>query len=119
MKQKAFERAIAADEKAADPLPTFENIKIDDDYKGPQLAEDGEVSRQFMINLEKWFKDQNRLHKRYIYQMVTKGIEIFSKKPTLVEIDIPSDRYIRYLTYLHTFEMYSNQKKENFQNLRG
>lgn len=91
MKQKAFERAIASDVKSVDPLPTFEDIKIDDDYKGPQLPADGTPTRDFMLNLEKWFKEQNKLHKRYIFQMITTGIEKFTARPTMVDITIPKD----------------------------
>ena len=59
--------------------------------KGPQLPIDGTVSRDFMINLEKWFKDQNKLHKRYIFQMISNGIEQFKAKPTMVDLTIPED----------------------------
>ena len=41
IQQKAFERAIAGDEKADEPLPDFKNITIDDSYEGPALPDSG------------------------------------------------------------------------------
>ena len=91
VKQKAFERAIAGDTKEEDPLPTFENIQITDDYKGPKLDESGVPSRDFMLNLETCFREQNKLHKRYIFQMLQLGIQRFTNRPSLVDLTIPQD----------------------------
>jgi len=91
VKQKAFERAIASEEKSPDPLPSFENIQISDDYKGPQLSDDGRPSREFMMELENCFKAQNKLHKRYIFQMIRNGIDSFTTKPTLVDLTVPDN----------------------------
>ena len=41
IQQKAFERAIASEEKPEELLPDFKDIKIDDSYSGPVLSEDG------------------------------------------------------------------------------
>ena len=41
IQQKAFERAIASEEKPEELLPDFKDIKIDDSYSGPVLPEDG------------------------------------------------------------------------------
>ena len=92
VKQKAFERAIAGDDRdASNPVPSFEDISIEDSYPGPKLADDGKPTRQFMLDLEKTFKDQKKLHKRYILQMLKVAMEQFQKQPTLVDLTVPDN----------------------------
>lgn len=45
---------------------------IEDEYSGPQL-QDGKVTSDFMVELMKFYKDQKKLHRKYVYQ-VMKGV---------------------------------------------
>ena len=45
----------------------------------------------FMENLQSWYIDQKRLHKKYLFQMLVNGIEHYKAKPSLVELTIPDD----------------------------
>ena len=45
----------------------------------------------FMENLQSWYIDQKRLHKKYLFQMLVNGIEHYKSKPSLVELTIPDD----------------------------
>lgn len=42
---------------------------MEDDYAGPKLNGEGNVTIDFMKDLLKHFKDQKRLHKRYAYKV--------------------------------------------------
>jgi len=92
VKQKAFERAIAGDDKdSSNPVPSFEDITIEDSYPGPKLPDNGKPTRDFMLDLEKTFKDQKKLHKRYILQMLKVAMDQFQKQPTLVDLTVPDN----------------------------
>jgi len=91
VQQKAFEKAIAGDEKTEEPLPDFKDMKIDDSYTGPALLDSGKPDIAFMENLQSWYIDQKRLHKKYLFQMLVNGIEHYKAKPSLVELTIPDD----------------------------
>lgn len=68
----AFERAIAVDrpEKTlAEMYQSLESISIEDDYNGPKLENEKEVTLQFMKDLMQHYKDQKKLHKKYAYKV--------------------------------------------------
>ena len=44
-----------------------------------------------MLDLEKTFKDQKKLHKRYILQMLKVAMDQFQKQPTLVDLTVPDN----------------------------
>uniref|UniRef100_A0A8C6LSH2 Serine/threonine-protein phosphatase n=1 Tax=Nothobranchius furzeri TaxID=105023 RepID=A0A8C6LSH2_NOTFU len=89
VKQKAFERAIASDEKKKSVVDSLdiESMTIEDDYVGPKL-EDGKVTVQFMKDLMDWFKDQKKLHRKCAYQILVQVKDVLSKLQSLVEITL-------------------------------
>lgn len=72
VKKLAFERAIAVDrpEKTlAEMYQSLESISIEDDYDGPKLDEEKNVTLEFMKGLMEHYKDQKKLHKKYAYKV--------------------------------------------------
>lgn len=72
VKKMAFERAIAVDrpEKTlAEMYQSLESISIEDDYDGPKLENDKNVTLEFMKDLMQHYKDQKKLHKKYAYKV--------------------------------------------------
>lgn len=72
VKKLAFERAIAVDrpEKTlAEMYQSLESISIEDDYDGPKLEDDKNVTLDFMKALMQHYKDQKKLHKKYAYKV--------------------------------------------------
>ena len=57
---------------------------IEDDYTGPKL-DDGKVTLKFITDLLDWYKDQNKLHRRYAYQVCD-----FQMPAVPAEITLPS-----------------------------
>uniref|UniRef100_A0A8C5QU38 Serine/threonine-protein phosphatase n=1 Tax=Leptobrachium leishanense TaxID=445787 RepID=A0A8C5QU38_9ANUR len=89
VRQKAFERAIASDQTIRSVVDSLniEGMTIEDEYTGPQL-QDGQVTLDFMIELMQFYKDQKRLHRKCVYQMLVQLKEILSKLPSLVDITL-------------------------------
>jgi serine/threonine-protein phosphatase 5 len=72
VKKMAFERAIAVDrpEKTlAEMYQSLESISIEDDYDGPKLEGEKNVTLEFMKELMQHYKDQKKLHKKYAYRV--------------------------------------------------
>ncbi|XP_055766468.1 serine/threonine-protein phosphatase 5-like [Salvelinus fontinalis] len=89
VKRKAFERAIASDEikrSVVDSLD-IENMMIEDQYTGPKL-EEGKVTMRFMKEMMECFKDQKKLHRKCVYQILIQVKELLSKLPSLIEITL-------------------------------
>ncbi|CAG2114070.1 unnamed protein product [Medioppia subpectinata] len=93
VKRLAFERAIAVDEvkKSVSESIDLESMSISDDYDGPQLT-DGKVTKEFMIELMDYFRDRQKLHRKYAYKMILDVRQLFAKDDTLVDIQISSDQ---------------------------
>lgn len=80
VKKMAFERAIAVDrpEKTlAEMYQSLESISIEDDYDGPKLEGDKNVTLEFMKELMQHYKDQKKLHKKYAFKVSEKLLLVF------------------------------------------
>jgi len=94
VKKMAFERAIAVDrpEKTlAEMYQTLESISIEDDYDGPKLEDEKNVTLDFMKALMEYYKDQKKLHKKYAYKILYDMDAFLRKQPSLVDVKIPDD----------------------------
>ncbi|XP_050532859.1 serine/threonine-protein phosphatase 5 [Daktulosphaira vitifoliae] len=91
VKRLAFEKAISVeDSKSVSEQIDLESMCIEDDYNGPSL-ENGKVTLEFMKELIKTFREQNKLHKKYAYKILLDVKKYLEKQPTLVYINIKDD----------------------------
>lgn len=92
LKMLAFEEAISVEEnkKNIADMINLEAMAIEDEYAGPKL-EDGKVTLKFMQDLLDWYKKQNKLHRKYAYQILLDVKAWFMAQPSLVDITIPED----------------------------
>ncbi|KAK0182074.1 hypothetical protein PV327_000245 [Microctonus hyperodae] len=92
VKKLAFEKAISVEENKKNIADTInlDAMAIEDDYTGPKL-EDGKVTLQFMKDLLKWYKDENKLHRKYAYQILLDVKSWFMAQPSLIDVPIPDD----------------------------
>lgn len=92
LKVLAFEKAISVEEnkKNIADMINLEAMAIEDEYVGPKL-EDGKVTLKFMQDLLEWYKNQNKLHRKYAYQILLDVKAWFAAQPSLVDITIPED----------------------------
>lgn len=91
VKMLAFQKAISVDEKKniADMI-NLEAMAIEDEYTGPKL-DNGKVTLQFMQDLLEWYKNQNKLHRKYAYKILLDVKSLFMAQPSLVNVTVPDD----------------------------
>ncbi|CAJ0967261.1 unnamed protein product [Ranitomeya imitator] len=95
VRQKAFERAIACDQHNRSVVDSLdiEGMTIEDEYTGPQL-QNGKVTVDFMVELMKFYKDQKKLHRKCVYQILVQVKEILSQLPSLVEVALEQSQQV-------------------------
>ncbi|KAK7598121.1 hypothetical protein V9T40_006356 [Parthenolecanium corni] len=91
VKKLAFEKAISVSDKSISDIIDFESICIEDEYKGPSLLNDKEVTLEFMKELMDSYKNLGKLHRKYAYKILIDAKEYFKKQPSLVDITVPDD----------------------------
>lgn len=52
---------------------------------------DGKVTLEFMKDLLEWYKNQNKLHRKYAYKILLDVKSWFMAQPSLVDITIPEE----------------------------
>jgi serine/threonine-protein phosphatase 5 len=65
---------------------------VEEGYDGIRLEE--EITAEFVEDMIQRFKDGKKIHRKYVYQIVLKGKEIFSKEPTMPEVTIGEGKKI-------------------------
>ncbi|XP_018393519.1 PREDICTED: serine/threonine-protein phosphatase 5 [Cyphomyrmex costatus] len=91
IKVSAFNKAISVEDKKniADMI-NLEDMAIEGEYTGPKLV-DGKVTLEFMKDLLEWYKNQNKLHRKYAYKILLDVKSWFMAQPSLVDIMIPEE----------------------------
>uniref|UniRef100_A0A1I8GKX5 protein-serine/threonine phosphatase n=2 Tax=Macrostomum lignano TaxID=282301 RepID=A0A1I8GKX5_9PLAT len=94
VQQKAFEKAIAYEEKRVSPCDeisqSLQSMTIEDSYDGPKLSEEGnKVTREFVTQLLDYYKKSKVLHRRYAYQILVDMKALLSAEATLVDVAVP------------------------------
>ncbi|XP_011163742.1 serine/threonine-protein phosphatase 5 [Solenopsis invicta] len=92
VKVSAFNKAISVEDKKniADTI-NLEDMAIEDEYTGPKLV-DGKVTLEFMKDLLEWYRNQNKLHRKYAYKILLDVKSWFMAQPSLVDITIPEEK---------------------------
>ncbi|GFS25708.1 serine/threonine-protein phosphatase [Elysia marginata] len=120
-KRIAFEKAIASDEgKCLADTIDIESLVIEANYDGPHL-QDGTVTVDFVNSLIEAYKDQKKLPKKYVCQILVQAKKIFCEQDSLVYIDVPSkakfticgDIHGQYYDLLNIFQMNGKPSEEN------
>lgn len=90
IKANMFSQAIECNyDNAVAPTMDHTAIEVPDSYKGPRLNDDGVVTKEFVMELMEYFKDQKSLHKRYVLQIMAKYKDIVESTPSLIHIQLP------------------------------
>lgn len=89
----AFEKAISVDQKKVNIADTInlDAMSIEEDYNGP-ILEDGKVTVKFVTDLMEYYKQGNKLHRKYAYKILIDVKVYLQKQPTLVHIKVPDDK---------------------------
>lgn len=89
VRQLAFFAAIeVGDEPSAAEGLDVDSIAVEDSYDGVRL-EGGQMTQEFIDDMTERFKEDKRIHKKYVYQIILAVKKIVHDEPTMVEMEIP------------------------------
>lgn len=101
-KRREFEKAIASDEVVEDILAKIGNpddIVLEEEYVGARF--DNEITLEFVKAMMEDFKQQKKLHRKFALKIMVKAKEVFTALPSIVDIDVPSDKMITICGDIH------------------
>lgn len=123
VQQIAFEKAISVDTLKRSWAETidFENMTIDENYDGPRLDENNNVTLEFIEELIEHFKKEKKVHRKYAYKIILDARELFFNSKTLVDINIPKgqkftvcgDVHGQFYDLLNIFKLNGYPSEEN------
>jgi len=122
VQQIAFQKAISVEEtkkSVADSIDV-EGMVVEEKYDGPKL-ESGKVTLKFMQDLMETYKNQQKLHRRYAFQILLDMLQYFASQPTLVDCAIPDsgnftvcgDVHGQFFDLMNIFELNGQPSEEN------
>jgi serine/threonine-protein phosphatase 5 len=59
---------------------------VESSYDGVALGD--EMTKEFIEDMIQRFKEGKKIHKKYAYQIILKGKELFMQEPTMPEVTI-------------------------------
>jgi serine/threonine-protein phosphatase 5 len=116
LKRIEFEKAIFREDEEMVPildrLGDVDGIVVEDTYDGPHLDKNG-ITLDFVTALLEYMKNQKRLHRKYMLQLLIQVKSYFDSRSTIEDIVIPQDGTLtvcgdihgQYYDLLHVFEM--------------
>eukprot|EP01134_Creolimax_fragrantissima_P005817 CFRG5817T1 len=118
-----FEMAISSDRKSEKSVVEdldVDSMRVDDSYDGPRMI-DGKVSVEFVEEMKTFFKNEKRLHRKFVYQILIQVMTFFKNQPTLVDVQLPvdgkfticGDIHGQYYDLLNIFELNGIPTKDN------
>ncbi|KAK9809755.1 hypothetical protein WJX73_003393 [Symbiochloris irregularis] len=108
VKRLKFEEALAAPE--AEYVPAWQQVDlasmtIEDNYKGPSMegsATDGyTLTLEFIMAMIESFRKQQKIHRRFAFQIVMEAQSALQALPTLVDIPIEDDAHFTVCGDIH------------------
>jgi PPP5 TPR repeat region len=66
-----------------------DDLTIEDGYKGPLLVGDEPITNDWCLKALDYMKDQNKIHKKVVWIILKRIIDLFKSEPTLKEVSIP------------------------------
>ena len=80
-KERNFLKAIEYEDETDQLDPS--NLSVPSSYQGPKLAEEQAVSFDWLMDLIDHLKNQKKLHKKYVWQMIKRMISLLDSEPNL------------------------------------
>lgn len=92
VRREAFEAAIQC-EHTKNPSETIvlAEMEVPDDYDGLRLESVGpeHLNLAWIQELMEYYRQQKKLHLRYVYEILLEALELFRNQPTLVDVAVP------------------------------
>jgi serine/threonine-protein phosphatase 5 len=91
IREAAFRDAIENENSkpASEVHADYNKIIVEESYEGPRIDDDAGVTVEFVTELLDWFRDQKKLHRKYVHRLVLDAIALMHKLPSLVDVSIP------------------------------
>jgi len=121
LKKQAFADAISGDHDIVllSSTMNLDEMNVDDSYDGPRIP--NPPTRESVIEMMAWFKEQKNIHKKYCYQMLIAMRELLAPQPSLNRISVPEGHHItvcgdthgQYYDLCNIFEIGGMPSEEN------
>jgi len=86
--------AISTQDSLDSIVTNLNEIIVPDSYTGPKLAEEEEITKEWVVKLLEHMKDQKVLHKKYLWILLLKVKDVLKALPTLVDVEVPKGKEI-------------------------
>lgn len=114
-----FASCIAVEETKVEIDP--EDIIVEESYTGPVIEKREDITVEWVQELMKYFKDEKKLHKKYVVMLINYLIDTVKEHDSMVELDIPDDvdlticgdTHGQYYDVLNIFEKNGNPSETN------
>lgn len=96
VKLEAFEAAIRAQDQPTpiQSLPqTIAEMQVEEDYDGPRW-EDGPITVAFVEGMLERFKDDKRIHKKYLYKIVLQAHQLHEELQNIQRLEIAPGKHL-------------------------
>ena len=90
VKREAFERAIHSDSQGHHSV--LENLdvssmSVEEGYSGPRVA--WPLTHEAVLEIAQAFKRQEKVHRRYAFEILLEVKKVFEELPSLVDVEVP------------------------------
>jgi serine/threonine-protein phosphatase 5 len=66
------------------------SVIVEDTYTGPAIPEDGILDEIFINDLMETFRNQKKLHYKYVITIMLRAKELFDAMPNIVDVPVPT-----------------------------
>mmetsp|Transcript_14997 Transcript_14997/g.58727 ORF Transcript_14997/g.58727 Transcript_14997/m.58727 type:complete len:494 (+) Transcript_14997:58-1539(+) len=94
VRREAFEAAIECEQnKKASETIILDEIQVPESYDGLRLqsTEAEHLNEAWIRELMEYYREQKKLHIRFVYEILLKALDLFKKQPTLVDVPVPEN----------------------------
>ncbi|KAI9099290.1 Metallo-dependent phosphatase-like protein [Phlyctochytrium arcticum] len=115
-KRRTFEAAISFEEKkrsAVELIGDVDSMTVEPSYDGPHFPATGGITLDFVKDMLDHMKQQKKLHRKYLYQILVEVKKYFEAQPPIIDVKVPSDGKLticgdihgQFYDLLHVFSM--------------
>jgi serine/threonine-protein phosphatase 5 len=86
LRKSLFVSAIRKDTFRLD-RPSIDKVDVDPNYRGPHISGHS-IDMPFVTELISWYRQDKRLHPKYVYEILLQSKALFEKEPNLVRVSV-------------------------------